>query len=172
MNEMEEKKNLNLGEDKNLEKQKEFLWKTFYVFMGIVVVLAATIFVLDRMWTARAENALLNAEKAVAEDTYGGKTPEETLAMFISALKADNLALASKYFVIEEQEEKLARLNKFEEKKVLDMFVVDLEKNLKSDKPLFEESKRYLLLDSNGRETGVVNLIKSPNELWKISATF
>jgi hypothetical protein len=34
-------------------------------------------------------------------DTYGGKTPEETLKLFIEALKAGDIELASKYFALE-----------------------------------------------------------------------
>jgi len=36
----------------------------------------------------------------MSEDTYGGKTPEETLNLFIEALKKEDLELASKYFVL------------------------------------------------------------------------
>jgi HEAT repeat protein len=35
------------------------------------------------------------------EDTYGGKTPEETLQMFIEALKKEDIELASRYFMLE-----------------------------------------------------------------------
>lgn len=39
-------------------------------------------------------------EKAMREDTYGGKTPEETLQLFIDALKKEDIDLAAKYFVL------------------------------------------------------------------------
>ena len=51
-----------------------------------------------------------NLKQAYREDTYGGATPEETLAMFIEAFKAGDLDLASKYFVIEKQAEYLAKM--------------------------------------------------------------
>ena len=38
--------------------------------------------------------------KAMTEDVYGGKTPEETLNMFVDALKKDDIDLASKYFLL------------------------------------------------------------------------
>ena len=41
-------------------------------------------------------------EAAMKADTYGGKTPEETLGMFIDALKKGDIELASKYFVLRE----------------------------------------------------------------------
>ena len=37
-------------------------------------------------------------EQPYKEDVYGGKTPEETLQMFIEALKKEDIELASKYF--------------------------------------------------------------------------
>ncbi len=43
-------------------------------------------------------------EDAVRNDAYGGKTPEETLTMFIDALKKGDIDLASKYFTIDTNE--------------------------------------------------------------------
>ncbi len=43
-------------------------------------------------------------------DTYGGATPEETLEMFITAFKAGDLDLASRYFIPEKQAEYLAKM--------------------------------------------------------------
>ena len=40
-------------------------------------------------------------EAAMKADTYGGKTPEETLAMFVDALKKGDIDLASKYFMLD-----------------------------------------------------------------------
>ncbi|MDI6821171.1 MAG: hypothetical protein QMD65_03275 [Patescibacteria group bacterium] len=49
----------------------------------------------------KARKSLSNFDEAMRNDTYGGKTPEETLNLFIEALKKDDLALASKYFLLE-----------------------------------------------------------------------
>lgn len=48
------------------------------------------------------EEALLAPYK---QDTYGGKTPEETWDMFLAALNKGDLDLASKYFRVPSQEE-------------------------------------------------------------------
>ena len=45
-----------------------------------------------------------NYEDAMRADTYGGKTPEETLRLFIDALKAGDVDLASRYFMLETNE--------------------------------------------------------------------
>jgi hypothetical protein len=48
----------------------------------------------------KAQKAINALEKTLRQDTYGGKTPEETLKMFIDALKKDDIELASKYFML------------------------------------------------------------------------
>lgn len=42
----------------------------------------------------------LRIENLQKNDTYGGKTPEETLDLYIKALKASDIELASKYYEI------------------------------------------------------------------------
>ncbi|MBU4536647.1 hypothetical protein KJ603_01240 [Patescibacteria group bacterium] len=44
------------------------------------------------------------------QDVYGGKTPEETLEMYIKALENRDFELASKYFVLEDQEKEYEEL--------------------------------------------------------------
>ena len=43
--------------------------------------------------------------KLLKQDTYGGKTPEETLKLFVQALKQKDPELASKYYLPWKQEE-------------------------------------------------------------------
>lgn len=47
-----------------------------------------------------------------ANDTYGGKTPEETFDLYLAALKKGDLELASKYFWMERQNKELNFLQK------------------------------------------------------------
>lgn len=53
--------------------------------------------------------------KPYREDTYGGKTPEETWVMFLEALKKGDVELASKYVVVEKREKELEFLRKEQE---------------------------------------------------------
>lgn len=53
------------------------------------------------------------ADKKIAQyaaDKDGGKTPEETLDLFIGALKVGDIEKASKYYVLDKQEETLKDL--------------------------------------------------------------
>ena len=70
---------------------------------------------------------LKKLEKAYAEDTYGGETPEETLRLFIDALKKGDTDLAAKYFVLDVQPERREGLAKIKEKGLLEEMVKDLE---------------------------------------------
>ena len=51
-------------------------------------------------------------ERRMEEDTAGGNTPQETLDLYIEAVEVGDYELASKYFVIEKQEEELENLQK------------------------------------------------------------
>src|SRR3989344_4079216 len=57
----------------------------------------------------REKRALIKYFEDIQEeyrnDTYGGATPEETLQLFIAALEAEDIELASKYFLPDEREE-------------------------------------------------------------------
>src|SRR3989344_3454170 len=49
-------------------------------------------------------------EARYLNDTYGSTTPEGTLQLFIDALKKNDIDLAVKYFVIDDQEYKRKQL--------------------------------------------------------------
>jgi hypothetical protein len=49
----------------------------------------------------KATSAMKTFEDAMRADTYGGKTPEETLSMLIDALKKGDIKLAAKYFTLD-----------------------------------------------------------------------
>jgi len=67
-------------------------------------------------------------ERLLAEDTYGGATPEETFQMFLDALRAGDVDLASKYFVAEKQESWKENFEKIRSSDYLDDMISDLEK--------------------------------------------
>src|SRR3989338_8426847 len=67
-------------------------------------------------------------EEAYRNDAYGGDTPEETLNLFIAALKAGDTDLAAKYFLLEEQEKQKEELRISKQNNVLPLLIGDLEK--------------------------------------------
>src|SRR3989338_5350635 len=68
----------------------------------------------DQLAIALEEGKKRDYEIAMA-DTYGGKTPQETLSLYITAVEKGDYELASKYFIQDNQEgelKKLKQLNK------------------------------------------------------------
>jgi hypothetical protein len=65
-------------------------------------------------------------EMAYRDDKYGGKTPEETLGMFIAALENGDIELAGKYFVIEKQEAWIKVFATYKKQALLNNFIQEL----------------------------------------------
>ncbi|MDP3733369.1 MAG: hypothetical protein Q8Q91_02390, partial [Candidatus Daviesbacteria bacterium] len=65
-------------------------------------------------------------EKPYREDTYGGKTPEETYDMFLDALRKGDTTLASKYFTVEDQKKWNETFSKLRAAGALDNFIEEL----------------------------------------------
>lgn len=107
-----------------------------------------------------------NLKKQYVEDPYGGDTPEETLRLFIDALKSGDTELAAKYFILNKQQEWREDLAKIKEKGLLDEMVRDLEKTrLKID----NDAAFFTLLNEDGFESQLV-MHKSPsNRKWKVT---
>lgn len=71
-------------------------------------------------------------EAPYRKDKIGGKTPEETFDMFIEALKKEDVELASKYFVIQKQDDWEKTLGEYKENNLLANFVLELENTRKT----------------------------------------
>src|SRR3989344_5268746 len=111
----------------------------FAIVLLTVLIVGGGYFIWDRFFdeSARA-NRFLNkqlavyekAEKAYVEamtaDTYGGKTPQETLDLFVDSLKKGDIELASKYFLLDEnlsREKWFLSLNEIKDKNLVTQLV-------------------------------------------------
>jgi len=114
------------------------LWvnlKSWYGVLFLILLAGAVLwFVLNGMpyinnlranWEARRLQA--QWEKPYREDTYGGKTPEETYDMFLDALRKGDTTLASKYFIIERQDNWNKTLEEYKRNNLLANFAKELE---------------------------------------------
>lgn len=113
-----------------------------------------------------AEQYLKDLKRAYDEDTYGGKTPEETLALFIAALKKGDIELASRYFVPEKQEEWREVFAKEKNAGGLKNIVIEAQK-LELSK---NDGQRAFFTITNNRNVVEVQVILAlvPNGIWKI----
>ncbi|KKP98807.1 MAG: hypothetical protein US71_C0003G0018 [Parcubacteria group bacterium GW2011_GWD2_38_12] len=154
----------------NIKPVKKYL-KIGGVVLGIILISAFFAFYAYpkyQDWKFNKELKELTEEtnRPYLEDTYGGKTPKETLELFIAAVEKEDFDLASKYFVLSKQEEWKKEL----------IEINNLNKTKDFLKPVAEE---IIKLENN--DTGLVNgdkyiskgtilfnLIKYPQGIWKI----
>ena len=105
-------------------------------------------------------------EKQYMEDTYGGKTPEETLALFIDALKKGDTDLAAKYVVIDEQGKVRADLLQAKTTGNLNKVIERLGLLKKSKAETNEAS--FVIFGEDHIVKYQILLGKNPNSVWKI----
>ena len=72
-------------------------------------------------WKVKWEAKMLQErlERPYRQDKYGGKTPEETFDMFLDALRKEDIDLASKYFVLNKQEQWKKTLEEYKKQNLL-----------------------------------------------------
>lgn len=123
-------------------------------------------------WVIAYADILEKQMEAEKNDFYGGDTPEETIDLFIEALKKEDYDLAVKYFAIEEQEkwkENLIASNK----KNLDEWVVEIENNKKTWRKEQQNDGLFVIKYNTGvGDDEVTNFIyfrKNFNNKWKIT---
>ncbi|MBI2039019.1 MAG: hypothetical protein HYT22_01935 [Candidatus Niyogibacteria bacterium] len=138
-------------------------------FVAIIGVSLISLYVLQTYFSPerQAERRLAELERLYAEDTYGGQTPEETLQLFIDALKAGDIELASRYFIVDKQEEWNKNFKKIMENGFFDEMITDLEKAKigKED----NESVLFTVANKDNEVTLQISLAVNPyNKLWKI----
>jgi hypothetical protein len=149
---------------------------------GIIILVLFLIAIAGGLWWWRGSNQkdqhdtygaqyYEDLAQRYAEDTFGGATPEETLELFIAALEAGNIDLASKYFVAEKQEEWKKNLEKIKAEQVLSNMINDL-KNAKRGKNQSDESEDidFSIANQNNEVSAILRIVKIPNGTWKIQS--
>src|SRR3989344_2001636 len=153
-------------------------WKFFAGLLAIVVLGFLVIYGADfynnprilRDWleARKTQKQYEDLKKLYEADTYGGKTPEETLALFIDALKKGDTDLAAKYALPDDRNKELADL---QEEYKIDKNFNRLSLQLGLLKRTFGENKEeafFILTDKNNIVTNQVILGKNHNGVWKI----
>ena len=132
-------------------------------------ILAGVNFVNPQAQDDRAAEKYFDDLKAQYEnDTYGGNTPEETIALFIEALEVEDVELASKYFLPDNKEEQKSYLIRAQENTGdFSIFIQDAERLRLSRKE--EDRAFYTIADENNVVEVQVVLKKNQNNVWKIT---
>lgn len=156
----------------NRPKSKKLLKSVLIIFLSCVVLVG-----LFWGWTVydqwrgqkKIQEIAEGMQKAKDEwykmqmaDIYGGKTPQETLNMYIDAVEKGDYELASKYFVIEKQEEELEVLKNSQSSNVEE--VLSLLKLTVASTGSFSSDKTGYVI----RKPLLVDFQLYPNNIWKI----
>ena len=167
-------------------------WKN--VFKGWAGVPVLILVVLAGVWffpsykSWQYQRAYDKVEEPYYTDTYGGTTPEETYDLFIDALKAGDVELASRYFVLYKQDDWLGTLQEYEKEGILLSFAEELEntkkiwkKSEKSDEETVSFTYKVLIEEEGtatfqgqeinipaGNYTNETVFTKYPSGVWKI----
>jgi|SRR3989344_4978474 len=146
-----------------------------YFFLVLVLILVVAGGLSYYFWPREVDPGTLlieNYEKAMRADTYGGKTPEETLKLFVEALKKEDVELASKYFLLDDngsREKWVVRLNELKEKKLLLTMAEDIEKDAKLAKPIYEGDAGFELFNDDGTVGVLIDMeLNKHSGVWKI----
>lgn len=116
-----------------------------------------------RREAAKFEKIREDREKAIAADAYGGKTPQETLDMFIAAVEKGDYELASKYFVVERQEEQLKEMKEYEKDNV--DFLLGVIKQSRKSQGYYSSDKKVFTVE----KPVYIDFTLYPNNNWKIN---
>ena len=155
------------------KKYWKFVVGFFAVIIGVFILINTSFWLWEKynMWQGQKRvqqtvEALKKFEeedyqKAMA-DTYGGKTPQETLKMYIEAVEKGNYELASKYFIGDKQEGELRSFKNSIREDILNIISL-LKQTLKSQGSFSTNKNGYII-----RKPILVNFKLYPNGIWKI----
>lgn len=104
-------------------------------------------------------------EEALARamaDTYGGKTPQETLQMYIEAVEKGDYELASKYFIEEKRDEELRKVKNSSESQIGN-YLKKLELAMGTQGSFSADKKGYVVTSPL-----LVDFKLYPSGIWKL----
>lgn len=147
-------------------------WKFEAGFLLIVgtalLVWAGTVYLSPEARQERdARKYLEELQAQYKNDTYGGTTPEETLALFIAALEKGDIELASMYFLPEDREKWSQNIANVQENNHLNEMISDLARAEKSKQE--SENAIFVIADEARVVSALISFRKNQNGVWKIS---
>lgn len=173
-----------------MTKEQGIFWKHWVSVLILVAMVTVVLFVLlhfgqiinvveNRLMAYKQQKQREELEKPYKNDQYGGKTPEETFDLFISALKKENTCpavrnalcgsdLASKYFIISKQEGWERSFTELKRANLFGKMLLEMEyARTNSVKTVEKNTARFLYKSSRGHEAEVI--FQKVWKIWKIS---
>ena len=146
--------------------------KKYLILVGAAVAVAVGgIYVINR---GDMNDPVKRYQAAMAADAAGGKTPAETLRMFVAALRAHDVARAASYFILDDNLSRAQWVDYFTElkrKNVLDRMADDIEKNARPGTPAYEGDYGFILRNKDGSIGLEIDMELNPlSGVWKLQS--
>ncbi len=148
-----------------------------YFFLVLVLILVAVGGAGYYFWPRQADPGMLliqNYERAMRADIYGGKTPEETLKMFVEALKKEDVELASKYFLLDDngsREKWVVFLDDLKQRQVMIKLSEDINSKAEPENGLYEGDYKFLLRNKDKTVGLQIDMeLNKYSGVWKIES--
>jgi len=170
----------------NFFKSRNFIIFVVFLIFGLITIWSTWYFSAEvqqaRQYKKDAEilsRKIKEQAKEYAADTYGGETPEKTYGMFLQALKIEDIDLASKYFILDKQEEYKQFFTDIKNNNKWDEMIEDLF-NPENQKGEMKEDNTYVIRVYNMEDYLIaqavlktpLNLVAAEKEplsnIWKI----
>lgn len=155
--------------------------KRLFLFWGtlaaVVVAVSAGYLIWDKYLRYDPLKVYQEAERryveAMTADTYGGKTPQETLDMFVDALRKEDIELASKYFLLDEnlsKEEWLANLTTINSRGLIGDMAQDIS-TAEFYKSLYDGNQQFVIYNQDRTDSLIINFVFNRySNIWKIES--
>ncbi len=119
------------------------------------------------------ENKMSEIERKMANDTYGGKTPRETLDLFIVALENGDLDMAAKYFKLDKSfsyDTWREYLQQAKDENRIEFILSQLRKAVVSSSQAGIDSRfEFMILGDDGMASYTIDLILNKySQVWKL----
>jgi len=170
---------INFGEEQNNSapkapnnRKKKLIWAGIILAALILSVIGWQYWQYIHSPYYQQMKAAKELEKLYADDNIGGKTPEETLQMFLDAVKKEDFDLASQYAIFDLRPEIKNKLTEYKNSEYWQAYLGWLssaKKSFKKDYDFGPNSATYESFDNQGRRVIFVSLVKNKNYIWKIN---
>ncbi len=168
---------INFGEEQNNSapkapnnRNKKLIWAGVVLAALILSVIGWQYWQYIHSTYYQQMKAVKALEKLYADDEMGGKTPEETLALFLEAVKKEDFDLASQYAIYGMRDSIKSNLLKIKNGGNISLLIKDLNHTEKIMTPEFgPDSLDFVIKENDIKKYTVLSMGKNKNGIWKIN---
>lgn len=138
----------------------------------LAVIALCLLFVYFFVSRIDARNPLAQYEAAMRADREGGKTPEETLRLFVAALRTDDPARASSYFTFDaslSRKKWLERLTTLKKQGLFGVMADDIETHARRARAAYDGDAQFEIMNNDGTIGALIDMeFNEFSGVWKL----